>query len=322
MTQSNLSDALNGLRVCTASEWFDMGLSRARLRSLVRSSGLVRISPAVYATQAAVEWGDTSTKRGHALKALAASVAIGRNGVASHQSAALIYGLDLHPDPPDEVVLTRAPTKPQTSRSGKSKTDGIFFHKARLPDDHVTTVLGAQITTVARTVVDIARTSSFMSGVVTADSALRMGLDPEVDFYVGRQNFLDVCKACTHWPGVQNARRVAVFADPRAESVLESCARVVFHEHGLPPPELQAQIRGPNFSYYVDFYWAEYRVIAETDGKIKYSDPSRAIKQLRRDQQLRDNGDKVVHFTWDELFRKRTQVPDRIRRAFKVTSAV
>jgi len=238
--------------------------------------------------------------------------------VASHQTAALIYGLDLYPDPPDQVVLTRPPAK----RGGRSKNDGVFFHTASLPDDHVTTALGAQVTTVARTVVDIARTSSFMSAVVTADSALRAALSSEANFYVSREGLLAVCKDCARWPGIQNARRAAEFADPRAESVLESCARVIFHEHGLPPPELQVAIDGPNFRYYADFYWPEYRVIAESDGKVKYSTPDRAIRQLERDQQLRDNGDKVVHFTWRELFSKPTPVPDRIRKAFGSLSAL
>jgi hypothetical protein len=295
-----------------------MGLTRARLRSLVRSGGLVRVWSAVYATRAAVQWSEKNPRRGHALQAIAACAAVGRDSVASHQTAALIHGLDLYPDPPDLITLTRPPAR----RSGRSKADGIFLHAAQLPEDDVTTTLGAQVTTVARTVVDIARTSSFMSAVVTADSALRAALNPEADCYVSREGLLAVCKACARWPGVQNARRAAEFADPRAESVLESCARVVFHEHELPPPELQVAITGPDFRYYADFYWSEYRVIAEPDGKIKYSTPDRAIRQLKRDQQLRDNGDKVVHFTWRELFSKPTPVPDRIRKAFGSSSAI
>jgi len=112
------------------------------------------------------------------------------------------------------------------------------------------------------------------------------------------------------------------FSDPRAESVLESCARVIFHEQGLPAPELQVTIRGAHFSASVDFCWPEYRVIAEADGAMKYADPERAIKQLRRDQLLRDAGYRVVHFTWRELFGATATVIDRIRRAFVSSSAV
>jgi very-short-patch-repair endonuclease len=178
----------------------------------------------------------------------------------------------------------------------------------------VTTVLGAKVTTVPRTVADIARGSTFMSGVVTADAALR------TDDGFTKAAFTTVCDECAGWPGIRQARRVVDFADPRAESVLESCARVVFHEHGLEPPELQFTITGPDFRYTVDFYWPKYRVIAEADGAVKYSDPQRALRQLERDQQLRDNGDKVVHFTWRELFKTPTAVPDRVRRAFATPS--
>jgi very-short-patch-repair endonuclease len=57
-------------------------------------------------------------------------------------------------------------------------------------------------------------------------------------------------------------------------------------------------------------------VIAEADGAIKYSDQRAAIRQLKRDQQLRDLGYKVVHFTWGELFQNPEEVIARLRKAF------
>ncbi len=154
-----------------------------------------------------------------------------------------------------------------------------------------------------------------MSGVVTADFALHADL-------VEKDALLAVCEACERWPGVRKARRVIEFADRRAESVLESCARVIFQEHGLEPPELQVSFQGDDFSYTVDFYWPRYNVIAEADGALKYSDPKRAIAQLGRDQKLRDVGKKIVHFTWQEIFGMPGVVIARIRRAYASPSAV
>jgi hypothetical protein len=75
-----------------------------------------------------------------------------------------------------------------------------------------------RITSVARTVVDLARTSSFRSGVVVADSALR-----------GQQTTKDelrsVLAACARWPGIRQARLVVEFSDGLAESALESISR-------------------------------------------------------------------------------------------------
>jgi very-short-patch-repair endonuclease len=290
--------------VATRAGWYTAGLTPAQFRSLVNSGDLVRVRHAVYATRAAVKWATGRPERDHAFRVIAAQAAIGSDSVASHQSAALIHGLALLTAPPDLLILTRPPSR----RCNRPKSDGIVFHTADLPGDQVTTVLGARVTTVPRTVVDIARMSSFMSAVVTADSALNAAL-------ATKAGLAALCDACAGWPGIRNARRAIGFADPRAESVLESCARVTFDLHGLDPPELQFTITGTNFRYTVDFYWPRHRVIAEADGEVKYSDPRRAIRQLERDQQLRDNGDEVVHFTWRELFKTPAAVTDRIRKA-------
>ena len=305
MTQSNNSDAVRKSRVASVAEWRATGLTEARIRSLVRSGALVRVWHGVYATRSAVEWAKGSPARGHALLVIAARASVGRDSVASHQSAALIHGLDLFPRAADTVILTR----PTARRSSRLRASALFFHAAELPDDHVTQLLGARVTTVPRTVVDLARVSSFISAVVTADSALRAGATT-------KEALIATCDACARWPGIRQARRAVEFSDSRAESVLESCARVIFAEHGLDPPELQFTVTGPDFRYSVDFYWPKYRVIAEADGEIKYSDPRRAIRQLERDQRLRDHGYKVIHFTWRELFQNPRAVIERIRKAF------
>lgn len=313
VTEGNIPDTVRKSRVADVAEWRATGLTQAQLRWLIGAGHLVRVRHAVYATRPAVRWANGSPQRNQAFLAIAAQAAVGRDSVASHQSAALIHGLNLFPRPPDMVTLTRPPTR----RCNRPRSAGVAFHTAELPDDHVTRVLGAKVTTVARTVVDLARASSFMSAVVTADSALHAALSlEEGTSFVTQAALLGVCDACSGWPGIRNARRAVEFADPRAESVLESCARVIFHEHGLEPPELQHTITGPDFRYTVDFYWPRYRVIAEADGEVKYSNPRRAIRQLERDQQLRDNGDKVVHFTWRDLFGTPGVVPGRIRSAF------
>jgi very-short-patch-repair endonuclease len=227
------------------------------------------------------------------------------DSVVSHHSAALIHGLDVFPAAPNLVTLTRPPTR----RCNRPRSDGIVFHAAELPTNHVTRLLGTRITTVPRTVVDLARVSSFMSAVVTTDAALRDG-------GAVKETLIAVCDACAGWPGIKQARRAVEFGDSRAESVLESCARVIFAEHGLDSPELQFTVTGPDFRFGVDFYWPKYRVIAEADGKAKYNDPRTAVRQLDRDQRLRDLGYKVVHFTWRELFQNPRVVIERIRKAF------
>ena len=175
----------------------------------------------------------------------------------------------------------------------------------------MTTLYGVRVTTATRTVVDLARSLPFMEGVVAVDSALRLG--KTTDF-----GLAEILRACARWPGADRARRVADFSSEDAGSVLESCARVVFAEAGLPAPVLQAAIATADAEFIgrVDFCWPAYQVIAEADGMAKYDDPRRAREQIMRDIRLRDAGYKVVHFTWSELFGTRERVIARIRAAF------
>jgi very-short-patch-repair endonuclease len=143
---------------------------------------------------------------------------------------------------------------------------------------------------------------------VAADSALRQEKATKAE--LGQ-----VLDACARWPGVIRARRVVEFADERAESPLESAARVIFGQSGLDSPELQATVFTAADAFRVDFLWRAHKVIAEADGLAKYNDRGDAIRQLERDRRLRDAGFKVVHFTWKELFGTPELVLGRIRAA-------
>jgi hypothetical protein len=146
--------------------------------------------------------------------------------------------------------------------------------------------------------------------MVAADSALYRGLVSPLELRV-------VAAECGSRGSVQ-AVRVVEFATGLAESPLESLARVAFDDQGLPTPELQVSIVGDNgFIGRVDFYWKQYRTIAEVDGALKYQDPTRARKQLWRDKALRQAGYEVVHFDWREITTQPDQVARSIREAFR-----
>jgi hypothetical protein len=144
-----------------------------------------------------------------------------------------------------------------------------------------------------------------------ADSALHARL-------TSKTALAAVVADCPRWRGLQRARDVIAFSDSRAESVLESLSRAVFHQAGLPPPDLQVWV-GDDGEVIgrVDFLWRRYRTIGEADGAFKYQTPDRARAQLDRDARLRAVGYEVVHFTWPEITRAPAQVADSIRLAFR-----
>ena len=246
------------------------------------------------------------------MHALAVGAVIRRNPglVASHQSAAYLHGLDLLLS---DGTSAPPPTMTRNSQApGRALVRGALIRVATVPDDHVTELFGLPVTTVPRTVMDIARTTGFMDGVVAADSALRSHAAIKVEFAV-------ILESCAQWRGVVRARRVIGFADARAESALESVARVRFAQFKIPVPALQANINGAQgFIGRADFCWHEYRTIAEADGALKYEDRARerARAQLARDEKFHDAGWETFHFTWREIYHEPQPTIDRLRRAF------
>jgi predicted transcriptional regulator of viral defense system len=307
MTRTAVPDVVSRNTVMSARQWRARGIPPPLLRSLVRSGELIRMRQGVYGTKRAADWAGADPVRAHALRVLAATATAGGNAVASYHSAALLHRLSLLTSPPAGTVTL---TLPLAKKWNRARPADVVFHASELPKEHVTRLYKLPVTTVARTVADLARTLPFMDGVVVADSALNQEK-------ATKQELLQALQKCKGWPGVRQAGRALEFADERAGSPLESAARVVFAEAGLDPPELQVTIHGEQaqFAARVDFLWRAQKVIAEADGLVKYNDRKDLLDERERDHQLREAGYIAVHFTWRELFQGKEAVIARIRSA-------
>jgi hypothetical protein len=233
------------------------------------------------------------------------------DAVVSHASAAVVHGLPVLTGSLGRVQLTRP------GLSGGKDRGGRHLYMSRLNDSEVTEVHGIRTTSLARTVVDVARSLPFASAVVTGDAALRLGLT--------REDLEECLGRSARRPGMAQARRVAAFLDARSESPGESVSRVVLHTAGVPTPELQFHVndaRGRHLGR-TDFGWLGLRTVGEFDGRIKYGRllrPGETIadviyaEKLREDA-MRDLGWQVVRWCWPELGTPHLIV-DRLRRAF------
>jgi predicted transcriptional regulator of viral defense system len=282
------------------------GTSRARIRAMVQQGALLTPERGVYLSKELAEWFQLLPGGATAVRAMAAVARLSAGTVVSHQTAAQLHCLDLLTESQRVVTLTRPP-----GVGSKSGRRDVRVHTAALPVGHVGALLAIPVTTVARTVVDLARELDFASGVVVADSALHQHL-------ASKRELSQVLAYCRQWPGAQKAARVIDFADGLAESVLESIARVLFQKLGFPPPELQVEIRNDGgLIGRVDFLWRQFRTIAEVDGALKYNaDPRRARMQLRRDKELRTAGYEVEHFDWREITQRQQEVDSSLRVTF------
>jgi Protein of unknown function (DUF559)/Transcriptional regulator, AbiEi antitoxin len=293
------------LPVITTAWLRENGRSQERVRTLVRRGALVRIGRGVYVRAATAHAFSAVPGGEHVLRAAAAVVRAGGGAVVSHRSAAILHGIDLMGSLGGSVSLTVG------AGSGRKGNAGIRLYTTPLPPEHATEKLGLPVTTVARTVIDLARTLPLAEGVMAADSAIHQRLTSKSDLRAA-------LATCPGRRGVVQAGRVIEFADGKAESALESIARVAFDHCGLPEPVLQVWIpdRTGDAIGRVDFCWEQYKTIAEVDGAMKYEDPARAKAQLRRDKKLREAGYQVVHFDWTEITTNPQQVAASIRAAF------
>jgi predicted transcriptional regulator of viral defense system len=234
----------------------------------------------------------------HVLAVRATLAGLRTPAVVSHASAAVLHGLPLWGIPLHQVHITRSPP---------ARTDAdtrLRSHASRLVEGDVVRIGSVPVTSLARTVLDLARSLPFPVALAAADAALATRR-------VTRDDLRAVLGAAAGTRGTRSARRVVDLCDERSESVGESRSRAVMHQMGLQLPDLQVEVRRPDGGLVgrCDFGWRGARVLGEFDGRIKYGrllrpgqDPGDAVfEEKRREDALRDENWGMVRWVWREL---------------------
>jgi predicted transcriptional regulator of viral defense system len=269
------------------------------LRRLLRSGALSSVGRGAYVTGAPPE----GRRDRHILGIRAEFAHLTDGAIVSHASAAALHGLPLWALPLERVHVTRS------RRSGGRTNGELHLRTAPLEPDEVTEVAGLPVTSVARTVVDLARTLPFEVAVGVADAALH-AVHEEPEVLADRYAALAASVArVAGWPGSPAARRVVALADHRSASVGESRSRVAIMRAGLPTPVLQWQVHRRDGLWIadVDFGWPGMRTVGEFDGKIKYgrllrpgqSAGDAVYAEKLREDALRAEDLGVVRWGWD-----------------------
>ncbi|MEJ3657516.1 hypothetical protein WEH80_31590 [Actinomycetes bacterium KLBMP 9759] len=269
------------------------GYSTDEVRRFCRGGALSVVRRGVYVKGALPE----QPEQRHRVRVRAALEHLSSDTVISHVSAAIEHGLPVWAVPLDKVHATR-PRRQTGVRIGRE----VHMHSAPLGAGDIVIRDGIPVTSIERTVADLARSVPFARAVVIADAAAR---GPTF-----AASIADVLRDQARWPGICGARRVVAFADRRSESVGESRSRVAIAEAGLPAPELQWQftVAGRVIGR-VDFAWPRHATVGEFDGRIKYGrvlrpgeDPGDTVfEEKRREDALRAMGLTVVRWTWQDL---------------------
>ncbi|WP_375491225.1 hypothetical protein [uncultured Jatrophihabitans sp.] len=280
--------------VFTADAAAQYGWTRSALRHGVRTGRVLRMGPGVFCAPEAAD-----------VRAIAVAAALRHaDGVLSHRTAALMRDTPVVGGRPDLAEMTFAPG------AGANRA-GVHVHRAHLPPTDIDPMSGVPVTSAARTVVDIARNRPLVTGVAAMDDVLHRELADEKDI-------LRVLHECANWTGARRAKLAWSLVDARSESALESASRLRLRELGVCAPELQKSIfdtRG-RFVTRVDFYWDEYGVYGEADGRTKYVDRATLWLEKQREDELGRLGLVAARWGWDEAWHRPRLIRERVLSAF------
>jgi very-short-patch-repair endonuclease len=224
---------------------------------------------------------------------MAAALACGAGAVLSHETAAVLWGIQGSGPP---FIAVSVP--PRTFRRYK----GIQIHRRRLLDGDRTRHKGIPVTSPARTLIDLGvclRPEVLETAINQAD---KHGLiDPE--------SLLATAERRPGWPGTAAIKAVL---DRRTftltDSELERRFLRLIKRARLPQPLAQQRVNG----YRVDFYWPELALIVETDGLRYHRTATQQSRDRLRDHAQAAAGLTVLRFTHAQVAFEPQHVTDTL----------
>jgi very-short-patch-repair endonuclease len=167
-----------------------------------------------------------------------------------------------------------------------------------LPDDETTTVEGIPITTVPRTIFDMAASES----LDRVESMLR---EAEYRQLYDQLSLPDLLRRYSGRYGTRRIRialeRVEALPPGRTRSPLEERFLLFLRQHGLPPPRLNDWIVLGARRFQVDCHWPGTGQIVELDGWSGHGTRSAFREDRARDRALRVAGYSVTRIVWAQL---------------------
>jgi very-short-patch-repair endonuclease len=214
-------------------------------------------------------------------------------------SAAWLHGLDAAPCDPIEVTIP--------DPSGGGRRAGVFVHRAALAAEEIVTRKGFPTTAALRTVIELASRVPLTEGVVAADiflHARRVRIGDLRDYVAMHRGA----------KGIARLRRALEFAEPKAESPMETRLRMLLLLAGLPRPEVQAAVHDDlgRFVGRPDLLYRAQHLAIEYDGG---NHRERMVDDNRRQNGLIAVGLRILRFTSVDVYKGPASVALQVRHA-------
>lgn len=282
------------------------GLTRDQIRQRVRSGRWTRLAHGVYRSQSPPRTNDPfeAARRTHA--ELAVAHAHGHPGsVIAGFSAAAIHDIPTWSKPPERVCLVR-------SQGTAARNLGADVHTWALREGDIFRTQ-PPTTSFGRTWVDVSRTGSLADALVAGDYLLR-------ELLTQPGELRDSAESCQSTRGMSKVHLALLHVNRLRESPLESASWAYFLSHGIELPAMQIPIRGSSgrFIGRVDFLWERNGLIGECDGRMKYADSDSLYAEKRREDELREEGYRVIR--WGATHLRDAGLAERLRRTLSKAS--
>jgi hypothetical protein len=267
--------------VISRTQLVELGLSKSAIDRRIRAGRLHLLHSGVYAL-------------GHRIvpregRWLAAVLRVGEGAVLSHRSAAELWGIRRGAG--DEKIGISVP------RSARS-SPGIKRHHVQLAPDEATLRRRIPVTTLARTLFDVAALLSEESFEATLREAEYLhrfpleSLEHLQERHPGRRGATTI-KACL--------QRLGRGPRGRTRSRLEVRFAALLAHTDLPKPELNALLDLAGLKIEADCLWRNQQLIAELDGGRAHGTHAAFETDRERDRRLQVAGWRVIRVTWRQL---------------------
>src|SRR6188472_228883 len=227
----------------------------------------------------------------------AAVLAYGSGTLLSHRSAAALWGLARQGSP---LIDVTAPT----GRQGIERRSGIFIHRGRLHPEDRAVRAGIPVTTVARTLFDMAEFVDFKrleSAWEAADGLNLLQLstvEGVCERGYGRRALKPIRRLLTE------ARAAAITRSPLEDDFAAFCRK-----HRLPMPSFNTTVLG----YEVDALWPEQHLAAELDSWQFHRHRAAFERDRIRDSALQVAGYRTIRITHRRLHNEATALASELR---------
>ena len=252
----------------------EAGLTKDAIGRRVKAGRLHRLHRGVFAVgHRALTW------RSHLVAAVFAS---GPGALASHRAAGAVHGL---------IESQRIEvTVPRSRKGGR----GIAVHRSRrLEEEDRTDVDGIPVTTLARTIVDLA-------DVLDDQRLAKVVHQAEILRVFDLRALEEATTRAGNRRGAGRLARVLKAYQPEPQflrSEAERRLKELCRGHSLPQPQFNVWVAG----HEVDAYWPEARFALEVDGAETHNTAYAFRSDRRRDRALAREGIQVVRATWSDL---------------------